>query len=306
MFTEEEKTELYQKHKGIVYYIANRLRYLDTDFEDILGWGFLGFVVALNKYEEVEKQGQCKENDGNKHIPTLAQLTFTCVRTEILKHYRKRPAESGFISLQKPIGGEGATTTLEGKIADESWFDFSKKNIMELMNKALEKETEINRKITIDFFVAGKTIEGISKETHKSTTYITRTTRRGQAVIKKYLVDHDILEETESYEVEGRIEEASKRIDTYRSVGEDDFRKVKYIRKTYPFLSWNEIASFLQVSPHSLIELLRYPTAKYHSSGSQVDKTIEAEVFEYAKFLYPGHLPGEVVVVQSEDLHEGV
>ena len=313
MLTEQEKTDLFNEYKKIVYSVAHRYRFLDTVFDDIAGWGFVGFVIAINRYEKLLMESNEKKIEGAEESSAtdtleFRQILYFEVKAEILRNYRGKPSENSMTSLQGGIyEGEGESSiTLDMALVEDRRLEFSEGEILSLMGNALNKETKVDREITIAFYMRNKTIGELSKEFNQSQTYISRTAKRGQAVIKKYLKDHDILIENTSEEsrrpnsIEAR--KPKKRIQTYNPIKDVDYGKVKYLISNYPFLSIDEMAKLVNVSPFSLLELLSFPTVKFSGAGS--DDSIEIEAKKYVDLLYPERIPSEVITIPINELHK--
>src|SRR5690625_3796748 len=177
-----EKHELYLKHKGIVFDVANRHRYLDKEIEDIRGWGFIGFVEAINYYEK------------NPQISFQA-IAYGRVRMEILKNYRKRRSENKNISLQEEIftGKDGSGKTLEEYIPHDNQLTYDDKDIVKMINEAIFEESAKNKNVVMDYLIAGKDIGQIAQEHGIPRQQVNKIQRQGMALIKRYLVNNDII-----------------------------------------------------------------------------------------------------------------
>lgn len=154
--------------------------------EEIKGWSYLGFAEAIQYFEEN------REED-------FAEIAFKKIRSEIVKHYSKknnRFLQQRTISLQSQINNskdDGDELTLEGTISDENSIFIDDKDIRKMIEEALFEEPVIYKKINMDWLLSQKELNDISKEYKVTLVNIRKILRRGQALIKSYLVNNDII-----------------------------------------------------------------------------------------------------------------
>jgi hypothetical protein len=284
-FSENEKNELVMKHQNKVFFVANRLRYFDPDIEEIKGWGFVGFTIAINQYEKNRDQD-------------FESLVFQLVKKEIFNQYRekKRERPKSQRNMEDTIftGNDGSTVTIGDFLPDDG-FSLNEKDIVRMVEEALFEETVLNKKINMEWLFTPKEIEVIAVENQMSRTQISRTIKRGQALIKNYLVNNDIISDYLFHPSEERIKE--KKIINHNPVPEKDYGKIKYMRVFYPYLTVNDIAAVMNTSSYLIVTLLDYPTVAYISVST--DDSIKEKVLRYCKKKYPERLPGPVVITKD-------
>ncbi|KAB2334276.1 sigma-70 family RNA polymerase sigma factor [Bacillus mesophilum] len=285
MLTEIEKEDLYHKHKGIVFYVAYKFRFLDKDIEEIRGWGFVGFVKAINQYE--------------KNLEwDFSSIAFTAVKKEIIKNYLKRGSVPKSQSMQEMayVGKEGKGKTVEEFLVDENQLSFGIVDISVMIKEALFEETEKNRRMILDYLLAGKEADVIAKEYKTTSVVFRKVLRRGQALIKQYLVNNDVILDYLMYPSDDTKKE--KKIINHKEISRDDYGKFKYIFKSFPYLRTTEIAILLNTSSYAVSNLLDYPTAAYYKA--KADDSIKQKVLQYVKKKYPERLAGELTITSSK------
>jgi DNA-directed RNA polymerase specialized sigma subunit len=283
--SELEKNELVQKHEGIVQAIAYKYRYFDRDFDDIKGWGFVGLAKAILAYE---KDRECD----------LVSLIFVKVKQEIYSQYKKAKI-SPFLqtSLQAELLKDSTGYALDDLLSDENALVFSEKDMKSMVATALFEETEISRKVTMDYLFTQKELKDIAKENRLSEVLVKRTVRRGQALIKNYLVDNDIILDYLMHPNEERKKQ--KNIINHKKIFPQDYGKVKYIGINFPYLTANDLAILLDTSSYAVTELWNYPTTAY--IRALPDDSIRNQVLKYCKRKYPERLPGPLMVSQKSN-----
>ncbi|WP_342432626.1 hypothetical protein [Neobacillus sp. FSL H8-0543] len=283
-FSNEEKNDIVLKYQKIVIYSANKFRFLDPDLEEIKGWSYLGFAEAIQYFEEN------REED-------FAEIAFKKIRSEIVKHYSKknnRFLQQRTISLQSQINNskdDGDELTLEGTISDENSIFIDDKDIRKMIEEALFEEPVIYKKINMDWLLSQKELNDISKEYKVTLVNIRKILRRGQALIKSYLVNNDIILDYLSFPSEIRKKE--EKIINHKIVSPEDLGKIKYIIKNFPELEVNDIAMIINTSAYMVFKLLEYPTASYVRASP--DDSIREKTMRYCKKKYPERLPGKVI-----------
>jgi hypothetical protein len=288
--SDEEKNELVLKNLKIVIYSANKFRFLDPDLEELKGWSYLGLAEAIKYYEEH------REED-------FANIAFKKTRYEIIKHYSKknyRYLQQRTISLQSKNNkgnDDGEELTLEGSISDENSILFSEKDIKRMIEEALFEEPINYKKINMDWLFSQKEMKDISKKYKVTLVNIRKILRRGQALIKNYLVNNDIIIDYLSHPSEEKKKE--EKIFNHREILPEDLGKVKYIVKNYPDLEVNDIAFVLNTSAYMIFKLLEYPTTAY--VRALPDESIKGNVLRFIQRKYPGRLPSPVVCSNSDN-----
>jgi RNA polymerase sigma factor (sigma-70 family) len=284
-FNDEEKNDLVLKHQKIVIYSANKFRFLDPDFEELKGWSYLGLAEAIRHFEEH------REED-------FATIAFKKIRNEIIKHYSKknnRYLQQRSISLQSKNNNaedDGDELTLEGTIADDNSIFIEEEDIKKMIEEAFFEEPVNYKKINTDWLLSQKELNDISKEYKVTLVNIRKILRRGQALIKNYLVNNDIILDCLSNPSEVRKKE--EKIINHKIVSPEDLGKIKYIIKNFPDLGVNDIAMIINTSAYMVFKLLEYPTASYVRASP--DETIREKTMRYCKRKYPERLPGKVII----------
>jgi hypothetical protein len=255
---------------------------MDEDKDEIIGWGFYGLAMAINVFEK------------NRHL-RFDSLVFSEAKRAIYSYRkRKQPKPKSERSLQMQIleGKDGSTLTLEETIPDDSCFSFTMDDIRNMVEEALFEETFKSKRIVMDWLFADKSIEQLANENNISQTLITRTQRRGKALIKNYLINNDIILDYLMDPNEERKKE--KMIFNHKKITKDDYGKVKYLKKNFSFFNMNDIALLLDTSSYAVMQLLDYPTTDYMKSC--IDPSIHQKAIKYTMKKYPERMPGEVVV----------
>jgi uncharacterized protein Smg (DUF494 family) len=281
--SDEEKNEMVKKYRNLVYYFSYRYRFFDQDPEEVEGWAFLGLAKAIKYYED------------NPSIEFEA-IVFSKIKKEIFSQYSKnRNSKSKAItSLQKVImnGQENGETTLEHFLVDEDQPYIDAENIKQIIEEALFEESDIYRKINLDFLLTNKDAKDIASENGISYLKFKKIQRRGQSLIKNYLINNDIILDYLGHPDEKQIKE--RKIINHRMITPEDFGKIKYIRKSFPFLNENDISIILNTSSYMIAQLLDYPTSTYIKTS--LDDSISKEALRYCQRKYPERIPGPIVV----------
>lgn len=279
--SEEEKNILVSKHKNIVQYMANRYRFFDTEIEELIGWGYVGMAQAINQYDE------------DRSI-NLTDRIFLRIKGEIYRQYSKRTKPKTEVSIYEEVfsGIEGDELTIAETLADENQLIFNGFDMRKMIEEALFEESDLFKKNNIDWFIGSKSIKEIAKESGLSETLVKRSHRRGQTLIKLHLVNNGVIFDYVSHPSEEKIKE--KKIINHKDLNPEEYGKIKYITKSYPFLSINDIALLLNTSSYLISQLLDYPTTTYIKA--RMDNSIKEKVLRYCKKKYPERLPGPVVI----------
>jgi RNA polymerase sigma factor (sigma-70 family) len=281
--SENDKNELVEKYKNIVFYYVKKYRYLDEEKDDIAGWGFLGFAKALDQYDK---------NRGLDFVSLVfsevKMAIYSCV---IRKRYKPKSEQS--LQVQILEGKDGSVLTLEETIPDDSCFSFTMDDIRNMVEEALFEETNKSTRIVMDWLFADKSIEQLAKENNISQTLITRTQRRGKALIKNYLINNDIILDYLMDPNEKQRKE--KMIFNHKKITKDDYGKIKYLKRNFSFFTINDIALLINTSSYAVMQLLDYPTTDYMKSC--IDPSIHQNAIKYTMKKYPERMPGDVTVL---------
>ncbi|ADU30994.1 sigma-70 family RNA polymerase sigma factor [Evansella cellulosilytica] len=280
MLTDEEKHDLVLRYQYIVYDIAYHYRFLDRDIEDIRGWGYVGLVNAINDFEK------CSDID-------LKVMAYPRIKREILKQYSKRPSEKE-ISIQKEVftGKNGSSKTLEEYLTDEHQSYYNESDIYSMLEQALITEEELLKKVTLDYLLREKDIASLSSIYEIPKQKVTRYCRRGKTIIKQFLINNGIIRYQAREMNENKIKEKKQR--SLKNINNSDYGKIKYLRKYFPYLNFDDIASLIGTSSFCVSEIIDYPTATY--LRATLDGTIKDQALEYCKKKYPNRIPGDVTV----------
>jgi RNA polymerase sigma factor (sigma-70 family) len=281
--TEEEKNDLYQQYKKRIHYLAYRYKYISSDTDDIVGWANVGFVKAMNYWEQ------------NREIP-FGTIVYVYMKKEIFENMR-RPALK-VTSLQAPVkaGKNEEGSALESLIASEEMQN--EINIEDLFEKALTSFADIEKDISADFFLNGLSPGDIAKKYRVSRAWITKVQRQSRILLKKYLVDNDIVGDTVDYLVATKQPKENENRDTgvISPIKKNHYGKIKYIVHMYPFLSHRDIAIILKLKTSSIAQLLEYKTVGYLKSGG--DESVHEQVERYVRKWYPSYRASEVSLLK--------
>ncbi|WP_141230053.1 sigma-70 family RNA polymerase sigma factor [Terribacillus saccharophilus] len=280
--TEQEKNDLYQTYKKRIYYMAYRYRFLNREIDEVVGWANIGFVKALNYFEQ------------NPDVP-FGSIVYGYMKDEIFSNMN-RPSLK-IKSLQSSIGNvkgdEGSS--LETMIASEEMQN--EIDIEGLFENALTSFADIERKISIDFFLNGLSPTELAKKHRVSRTWITKVQRHSRILLKKYLVDNDIIGETVDYLMATKQPKELENRDAREitPVKKRDYGKIKYILHNYPFLGHRDIAIILKLKTSSISVLLEFSTVGYLKCGE--DCSVHDQVERYVQKWYPGQAAGTLEIV---------
>lgn len=282
--SDDEKNALVLKYQKIVFWMANRYRFFDPEIEEVQAWCFLGLAKAINTYEE----------NPDRDFPTLA---FPIIKTEIYSQYKKKRVLLNEKSLDEKVlaGKDGKGQTLGELLPDNHSIMFDENDIQSMVEEAIFEESVVNQKIILDWLLTQKELEDIAKEHTVSLTIVKRTVRRGQILIKQYLVNNDIILDYLNHPSQDREKPPRKCVNN--KISPNDYGKIKYIKRNFPYLSVADIATLLDTSSLYINELLNYRPTTYISA--QVDESIGQVVLEYVKNKYPERIPGEVVIQKN-------
>lgn len=285
-FSEFEKNDLVSKYQNIVYYYANRYRFFDPDIEEIQGWGFLGLAKAIKRYDE----------DRDLDIEVYV---FTMIRSEILR-WKSRTRGGGpksEQSLQTSVSGE-SESTLGEFIESKSDTFFEVNNIKEVIKESLFGQDDRFVQINLDHLLTQNSDDEIAIKHKVTEQFVKRTCRRGKTLIKKHFVDNGIL--LDHVSTRNATPQKERKTFKQKRLSKNELKKVKFIRRSYPFLEINDIAPLLNVDTHTILQLYDYPTSTYLRCTP--DESIKDEVEVYCKKHYPERLPSEVKVYQSAEV----
>lgn len=285
LFTEEEKDELVEGHRNIIWYIARRFSFFDDDVEEIAGWGFLGLAEAISNYEE------------NRDINFVDEV-FYRAKAEIFRRYRKQDKPKSENSLEKELyaGDGGESFTIAHTLSAENQLTYNEFDMLKMINKAMSRSQEIEKNVVKVWLITGKCIEEIAKEYNITASQAKSISRRGQTLIKKYLVDNDIISEY----LANPASKQKRPIGEIKRVRPEDYGKVRYITINYKDLGSNDISTILNLSSYAVRDLMDYPPTTYRKY--KPDASVKAKVDRYYKENYRGRIPSEVITIPFKEL----
>ncbi|MDF2903013.1 MAG: hypothetical protein K0S25_651 [Bacillus sp. (in: firmicutes)] len=267
--------DLVKSSKKMVYYIANRFRFFDNDFEEILGWCFLGLAEAIRIYE-------------TKPEFKFSTIAFPAMKQALYSHYKKsKQCCNSWISLQTQIGKDDKTTDFQDLIPDHKGLGVSDKEIIKIIEEAIFHENDVFREIILDYYVHDKDKQEISKRCNQPVGKVSKDIKRGEALIKQWLVNNDIISDAYFNGCPNKKVEAKM-----QNINASYYGKIKYLTLNFDFLKRHDIARILGIWPYALSTFLDYPTAKYLLA--EPDPTIEKKAIKYCRKKYPERLPSEV------------
>lgn len=279
--TDLEKNQFVEKHKGIIIHMANKYKWLDPneDFDEVQSVCYLGLAEAINKYGYVDDLG------GN---------AFKEIRKKLYQTYRKKDKPLSEVSLEKPAlsNKDGDELSVEDLIPCENNM-IDSIDINQIISEALFEERPVDKKMIIDHLIFDKSNRQIANENSIPEYKVRKTVGKGITLIKTYLINNDII----SAYLLNPIETPRKKKTNVQlePIPENDYSKIKHIRKFYPFLGYSDIATLIGSNSYTVATLLDYPTVKYlQISGQVIDPDFEKKILQYCHNRYPNHLPGEV------------
>lgn len=280
---EDEINKLIETHKNIVKFLSRKYRFLDTELEEIEGWGYVGLVKALKEYE-VDRTRD------------FTHMVFDSVKIEIFRAYGRSKQPKSQMSLQTSMweGKEGSSIALEEFLIDENHLSFTETEIKAMVNEAIFEESEKFKVVIKEYLFSDKNNQEIAKQVGWSESIVRRTQKRGQALIKNYLFNNDIILEHNMNPDEKRKKELH--IINHNKIQPTDYGKIKYISKHFPYLTLTDISNLMNTSTYAVHQLLDYPTVTYIQSPP--DDSIKNKVLAYCKKKYPERLAGKVFVTK--------
>jgi RNA polymerase sigma factor (sigma-70 family) len=275
--SDEEKNELVLKSKNIVYYMARKFSFFDRDFEELVGWAYLGLAYAIDDYDQ--------QSD-----VSFANLAFSKIKSVYYGHYKRQDTHKNPMSLQATIfkSTKGSELSLEGLVADKTSLFLEDKDIELIVKKAVSQMDETSQSIILDFYFRGYETDEIKRKYNASPAALRKITRRGKSLIKRWLSNNDLVSDSLT---EGINSEAKKVPSSY-NIKTDDLRKIKYLRHQFSFLSIKDISSITDIPMFNVSMLYDNPTSDYLLCGP--DDSIHEKATSYCKEKYPEKLPGEV------------
>lgn len=260
--------------------MCHRYSFFD-DFDEILGWGYLGLAKAINKFEE------------DPDIP-FVRIAFSMVKQEIFNAYKRRKVKGNDRSIDEDVFTDeaGKETALKEFLVSEDQIDYSESDIITLFDEALFEESVNKKNITIDYYLNDKSLNEIANHYGISAVNVTKSHRRGKELIKRYLVNNGVILEHVSKPSSGVIKKEN--ITNHKTLNDEDLAKIKYIRHRHKNLRINDIAKLLNTSSYMISQLIYYPTTTYLRIPQ--DESIKNLVEQYSKESYPEREPSEVKV----------
>lgn len=277
--TEDEKNELVNKFKKAVHYYGYKYRFLDNDIEEIKGWGFLGLSKAINHY------------DSNRNVP-IEKIVFRFIKQEVFRVYFVKPQPKSSESIDKEIYSDG-DTTLGQTLEAEKFFLY--REIKIAAEEALFEQSDIFKKVTMDYFFSPKSLDELSTEYEVPREKLKKMYRRGQALIKQHLINNDIIV---SYLTNPNEEKKqNEKVINQKPIPPADYGKLRYLRRYFTELTIGDLAILLNTSTFMVKQLLDYPTTTY--TTSKLNDSIKNKANQYFKKKYPEKVPSEVIVIQK-------
>ncbi|WP_078382349.1 hypothetical protein [Sutcliffiella halmapala] len=283
--SEDEKTNLVLKYRDMVKRVAHRYHFLDKDFDNIQGGGFLGLAKAIVYFE----------TNPNIEIESIA---YSYIRKAILHQYVKKNKANSEISLQSPltIYGDNDGGTLEDVIQGNA-MHLNECDIQKWIRESLFEWPSNKINMVTDYLLTEKSLEEIAKEHQISMMGARKIQKQGNLLIKRYLYNNSIILDYLSFPSEEERKE--KKVINHRALGPDDYGIIKYIVKYFPDLTKNDIARLSNTSSYMIQQLLDHPTAAYLKAT--FDGSIQNRVVKYYKMKYPERLPGKVIVYKKDN-----
>lgn len=278
--SEEEKTKLVNDHKKIIYYMANRFRFYEEDVDEILGWCYLGIAVAISKYES---------------DPTVefSELVFKEIRRVVYAEYNKASNKRSISSLDEPIYGDEELTL--GLLLGVEEYHYGEQDIEQMVIDATILEKEIDRDIIYSYFIDDKSVNELAEKYNLRLPYIKRVTNRGIDLLRTYLFNNDIISEFLLYP-----EQKEYTIQRHPVVKNEVYGKIKYLNRTYPFLSTRCIASIMGIDTYNVSVIVDYPNVSYIKALP--DDELDRKAQTYIKEHYPYMLPSQVEVIKKASI----
>lgn len=274
--SEEEKASLLEQHRGILVHMANKFSWLD-EFDDMMGWAYLGFASVINLYEEEE----VKET-------AIGSYLFGEIKKVIVSHYLRNTSNIKEASLNQPVGEkeDGELQNLLEK--NELYYNYS--HIEQMVNQALFECDPVEKEIIMKYLLQNYKEKKLQMSYGVKSTEFNKITRQGIALIKLHLSNNDIISDNLLYPIV-RGEKSRKPIAT---LSDETYRRIKYIHKNYTFMTVNGISILLDCEPFAIQTILDYPTTSYIRCIP--DDSIKDSVEAYCEKHYSEYLPGEVTV----------
>lgn len=278
--TEDEKDSLVEEHKGIVYHMANKYRYLDNDIEEVRAWCYLGMAMAIDEYDKDREH-------------SFAPIAFTQIKLVIYGHFFNKNRKQIEDNLDAPAftGQDGDVLTLGDMIPDDN-YHYSEKDIVHMIDDALSEQPTLHKELTIDYFINDKDFLYLVKASGMNTLNIKRTINKCKRLIKTYLVNNGIISAYLLYP----IKEYEFKNHVYEKVTKEESAKIKYVRKHYEQLNINDIANLMNLDPYVVLQVVSYPTREYIRCVP--DETIRHKADQYCIENYPEQVPSEVKVYE--------
>ena len=191
----KEQEELILKNRKLVYYLVNKLKINNSDYEDIVSIGTIGLIKAATTF------------DKSKNIK-FATYATRCINNEIFMHFRKEKSHINDISLDDSIGndGEGNELTLRDKIpnSDKDFTEVIEEN--EIFIKFISiilNLLESRERLIMLYKIAGIKQSFVAEIFNISQSYISRLEKKLNKKVKSYFSTKKNFEEVFSMAIVG-------------------------------------------------------------------------------------------------------
>lgn len=269
--TNNEMNDLYEEHKGIIYYMANRYRHLDDDLEELIGWSNLGYAKAMFKYQ----------SDNNIH---LVNTVFSEIQ-DIIRQVYYRGSTKGTSESSLYIMTEDGTELID--FMAEEFFSYSEREIAKMIEQALFEEEVVDRGIAIDSILRDKQVNEIANETKLPKLRVRRSITKGEILLKQYLSNNGLISD---YLLYGKARKA--KVHDYIRITTEDMAKIKYMKLYHQHLKIYDIAKILNLDYYPISVLFEYPTTNYLRVVP--DESIKNKVETYCKIHHPERMASKV------------
>lgn len=274
LLSEEEKTNLVLDHKRIIYYMANRYRFIENDFDEAIGWCYLGMANAIAEYQQDTSE-------------EFSDIAFREISKVLKNAYFKTSQRYEYSSLDEPVKGYDDLTLGDSLTTESDFYDAQ--DIYRMIDEALFEEEIESKEMLLDYLIEEISMNEISDKRNHRLPYVRRVIRRSIELLRLYLLNNDIISEYLLYpSTEGH------KIKEYKPLDNIDRGRIKYLNKAYPFLRAYDLGIILNIDAQSIATVVDYPTSSYVRAIP--DETIEKQAIEYCKQNYYERLPGELVV----------
>lgn len=185
LLTKQEKEEYATLHYKLVYHTCQKFIYSSLQMEELLGFGQIGFVKALNSFEK----------DKNFKFSTFA---VHCIKNEILLALRKENKyQAATVSTNKPLHEDNSGNELvvedilteSCKEQNDTEGDYIKSQDNEFIIKSLDVLSDLEKKIIMMRFgldgYTAKTQKEIADNINMSQANISKIEKKALSKLKE-------------------------------------------------------------------------------------------------------------------------